>query len=497
MKKNNILTLLLLVFVILFLLYPTSYGIYNIKSIFLFLILFSILCCLIKKAKFRINEKYYILIIIILAIMSRIGIVLIFNSFISQVSDFGDAINASKTLIFSSSYHRIFTHWILWPSLINPLYKIFGNSQLVALLVNAIILILTSMLLYKIGSLLFNKRKYGFYASLLYIIWPANILYTLIFTQEHLCQLLLLLIIYLFLLQETRNLSNKNKFKSIILYVIIGILLGLSTFFKNFAPVFIIAFIIYYILYFLKNKIKKSELKWRAISIIIICLAFFASKNLIFIGIDKLAGVKVARNITPCYLNVGLRDKGVYNKINYEMYFNTAEQYNYDFNKTNKKIMKDLINYYKNKENSLSITELLDYKAKIIFGGDSARLLWVTKSFEVGEHYRIINIINKYIVPLNETFFIVLVFLVSIGIKDILIKKDLKIFLLYLTFYGSLLLLILVEAQNRYMYAVQPILCILAIQGLYYIKNLINTMREKIKESGELNNEKILEITKS
>ena len=51
--------------------------------------------------------------------------------------------------------------------------------------------------------------------------------------------------------------------------------------------------------------------------------------------------------------------------------------------------------------------------------------------------------------------------------------KNLDLFLLYLIFYGSFLLLLLVEAQNRYMYAIQFIMCILAVGGINYMLDII------------------------
>lgn len=250
MMKEKLLKATLIVFALLFLLYPTSYGIIDLKPIFIFLPILLSLFLFIKKFKIAISEKYYLPIILILSVITRIGVVIIFEPYITQVSDFNVAIHASKTLNFSGDYYRVFTHWIMYPYILNNIYKIFGNSQFVALITNAIILIATSIVIYKTTSILFKNKKYGFIASFLYLVWPANILYTLIFTPEHLCKLLLMVTLYLFLKSE----SNIPTIKKIILYLIIGILLGFSAFFKNFATVFMIAFIIYYILYINTSK---------------------------------------------------------------------------------------------------------------------------------------------------------------------------------------------------------------------------------------------------
>ena len=36
-------------------------------------------------------------------------------------------------------YHKIFTHWILYPNIIGVLFNIFGESQLVAFVFNAML----------------------------------------------------------------------------------------------------------------------------------------------------------------------------------------------------------------------------------------------------------------------------------------------------------------------------------------------------------------------
>ena len=475
--KDKIINIMLTIFTFLFLMFPTSYGVFDLRAIFIFVPLFAIVYLIKKKIKFKVQEKYYLLIIIVLAILTRIGVVLLFNSYITQVSDFSAALSASKTLSFVGDYYRVFTHWIIYPTMLNVIYKIFGESQLVALLTNAIILVLVSIMVYKVTSKLFKNRKYGFIAAIIYILWPANILYTLIFTQEHFCQLILLLVIYLFLITESR--VKYKKLSTILLYIIIGALLGLSTFFKNFAPVLILSFIIYYTLKYIKERENNKYIIIKILTIALIFMSYTITKNSIFLGIDKLVGEKVARNIIPCYLNVGLRDEGTYLYKNYGMYYDTIKEYNYDFDKANKKIMKDLIEYIKDKNSPIRKRAFFESKAKIAFSGDRARLQWIRESFRPGEHYRIINIIDENVMNLNDKYFITLVFLTSIGLIIMLKEKNLKVFLIYLILYGSLLLLLLVEGQNRYMYSIQPILCILSIPGIYYLKNIIEKTLKK------------------
>ena len=167
--KDKIFKILITIFALLFLIYPTSYGITDMKISFIFLFLLIPLLFLIKKMKFKIpiKDKYYPLIIFFLTLLSRLIVVLIFNPYISQVSNFKDALEGAMTLDFSSNFYRIFNHWTLYPAMLHVIFKIFGTSQLVALLTNVVLLSINSVLIYKIGSLLLNKKS-GFYL-LLYI----------------------------------------------------------------------------------------------------------------------------------------------------------------------------------------------------------------------------------------------------------------------------------------------------------------------------------------
>ena len=395
----------------------------------------------------------------------------------TQVSDFATSLNSSFNLDFQGDYYRVFTHWIIYPTIINFLYKLFGEFQIVAYLFNAIILIIVSIIIYKIGTHLFKNKKYGFWASLIYIFWPANILYTMIFTQEHLCALLLLLSLYLFL--KVVN-SNFKQYINIILLFLIGVLLGISTFLKNFSLVFIIAFIMFWIINLLNEKVNFNVILKKIIYTLVIIISLTFTKTIIFIGIDSLVKNEVARNIIPCYLNVGLRDNGTYSDKNYAMYFDTLKINNYDYDQTNKEIIKDLIKYWKEDKSIKDFIYLMDYKANIVFGNDNARISWVNSSLR--------NNINNYISIINNLFFSCLCILIAVGLIYMIKNRNLLLFLCYLMFFGSMLLLLLVEAQNRYMYSIQPLMCILSVSG---IKEL-----NKISKDGLLY-ERIFAINKS
>jgi len=182
---------------------------------------------------------------------------------------------------------------------------------------------------------------------------------------------------------------------------IVGILLGFSTFLKNFAPVFIIAFIIYYVLKSFNAVNLKKYTFFKMLTIFIIFISYSLSKTVIFNYIDNLVGQDVARNIIPCYLNVGLRDTGTYSDKNYNIYFLNLKVNNYNFDKTNDIVMKALIN---DSKYNLSIN-FFSNKADILFGGDFARISWVLNTLNFNYNSVYVLILNG----INLCFFTILV----------------------------------------------------------------------------------------
>ena len=475
--KLKILKVLLLIFSVLFIIYPISFSFINVLYFLFAIVVLAIIvaCCkYIPNFKFNIkgiDKKYFWIIILLLAVLTRVGVVLFFEKNVQQVSDFAISLKASKVLDFSGDYHRVFTHWILYPYLVSFVYKIFGNSQMVALLVNSVVLITNSVLIYCVATKL-SSKKTGLIAGLIYIFWPANILYTLIFTQEHFAQMLFLIVTLIFVCLEQ---NEKIKFsKKIFFCFIIGILLGLSIFFKNFAPVFLIAFVIYYILKILKIQFSKKIIIDSFVMIMSIFISFFAMKEIIFLKIDNMAGHKVLRNPTICYLNVGLKNDGRYNKETYGEYFNEMIENNYDYEKTNKTILNNLIKEIKKNKNMVN---LLNQKAKMIFGGDYERLEFVETSIR-DTSLQQQNIYGK-IENLNNLYYVFIMLLLFIGLFSLNSKKNLLNLFNYLIIFGSGLLILLVEAQNRYMYSLYGFLCILSAIGINCIKEFVDSNKLK------------------
>lgn len=116
--KNKIFNIFLLIFCFLFLIYPVSYALSNLRYVFIFLLIYFFLFKVLKDKINFVNEKYYLIIILVFAILTRFGVVLLLNSNVSQVSDFKNAMDSALSYDFTDIYHRVFTHWNIYPALI-------------------------------------------------------------------------------------------------------------------------------------------------------------------------------------------------------------------------------------------------------------------------------------------------------------------------------------------------------------------------------------------
>lgn len=359
----------------------------------------------------------------------------------------------------------------MYPKLTNLIYHIFGVSQLVALLLNACILTISCILVYLNSKIILKNDKYSFIATLMYIFWPANILYTLIYTQEHLCTLLLLLSTYILL----KNIDKKLDIYTILKYILIGLILAVSTFLKNFASVLLLSIFIYFILNIFIVENKKKYAINKGIICTLILITYICLRSIIFIYMDSVVQEKVMRSIAPCYINVGAKGNGTYNDVAYSEYFDELKKQNYDNKKTNKIIMHKLIKNINIKQ----YIKLLYNKAQIILGDDRDKTYWIFSTINSDGKYT--KYMSKF-AKINNIYYGILVILMATGLIKMVKEKNLKIFLMYLIFFGGMLLLILVEAQNRYMYALQYIICILASYGILTIDKLIDS---KINKSNE------------
>lgn len=414
-----------------------------------------------------INPRVMLFLIWLFCFIPRLIVILFLNDHMIQISDFGNALERARDMEFGSDYYRVFSHWILYPFVNHEIFRLFGENQSVAMVANNILLSFIPVFLFLLGKRICNS-KVGAVAAVLYIIWPSTILYVTIFCPDHYAALLLTIAVYLVivLLEKCHGECRKLK-KEASIGMILGFVLSISAFFKNFASVFLFALFLIICVNGIKRKNFFAFLRTIGIYVVVLC-SFILMKTAVFSGLETQVGNTVGRNIAPCYLNVGLNSvgNGGYDADLYNEYFSTLKEKNYDFENTNTQIMeqikKDIRKNYK------FLPSKLWHKAEINFAGDCAKMQWVKNSIEGKQVIKMSGWIESYGFYMTEWYWLFVGVLVLFGIVWMIFEKNEATLYIVVCVIGVAMELILVESQERYRYAVEPMFCLLAGMGYFY-----------------------------
>lgn len=469
--KQRVFSVCYLLFSVLFFIYPFFYAAVNIRPVIALALLLFALAYLKNRRQFRIELSHNQLLGIVLGlyVVTRVLAVAFLCTRTVQTSDFAAAFQQIPVLDFRSdvNYYANFVHWIFWPVVQHYILAPFGYTQLSVMVLNAVILFLVTLLIFKVCALLTKNDKCAFVAAAFYIFWPANILYVSVNTQEHLAALLILLVVWLLL----RHNPEKGSAVSLLRFAAVGILLGVCVFLKNFSMVIFIAMAITAVMWALKYKFSWRQAVLHVLLFAVAFGLFSATSGVLYRTADKLVGQPVNRSVAPCYAYVGLHSSGTggYSLELYQRYFSVLASTGYDYDETNRIILDELVHDIKDNER---IDVLLDRKATVAMVSDKARVQFVKGGFlEAGHEYAAEFLINDKSIldvqKINDWFYYIIMWCMAFGLIFAYRHRDLKFFFIYLSIFGSALLLLLVEAQGRYMYGIQPLYCVAAGFGLY------------------------------
>ena len=270
-----------------------------------------------------------------------------------------------------------------------------------------------------------------------------------------------------------RHNPEKGNIVSFLRFAAVGILLGICVFLKNFSMVFFVAMVITGLMWALKYRF---DWKKAVIHVLLLAVAF-GSYSVVTAALyrtaDHLVGQPVNRSVAPCYAYVGLHSTGTgtYNDALYRHYFSLLTYTGYDYDRTNDIVLDELMQDIKENE---SFDVLLDHKATVALSSDKYRIEFVQDSFlEAGHEYAASFLASDEsfldVQGINDWFYYIILWSMAIGLIIAYRQRELGLLFNYLVIFGSALLLLIVEAQGRYMYSIQPLYCIGASFGLYRV----------------------------
>ena len=156
---------------------------------------------------FILSVKYKALLVFFMTFFSRLFYLVCMRNQIAQISDFHTTLHYAQTGTYTENiiYYSHFPHKLVYPLF---LHSMGLDTQAKILMFQVICVSLIALSIYSIGKMMFSEQT-GFFASLLYIFWPSQIVYTSIISEEHLGGLLTLsCFILIFVMQK------KNKMKT-------------------------------------------------------------------------------------------------------------------------------------------------------------------------------------------------------------------------------------------------------------------------------------------
>ena len=406
------------------------------------------------------------IILFLVTFMVRYSYCCIFEPITRQTSDFGITLweAQSGSFVDMTEYYRYYLHKFFYPFFLH----LFGfRTQSSILFLQCVLASFIPVILYFIGKKIQNE-KLGLLAAGAYIIWPSQIFYMTIISEEHLAALITVLIVFLLidLVQKIENndssLSHPKKLFGE--FVLVGLSCGLSAFLKDWAIIVLIAVAVC-ALYLLI----KYDRRQRCILIAGILLMLF-TRSMVQTGISVLAesklGIEANNGVVTAQMYVSLdpEGKGLWDPERLSDYQEIVRENEYNFSDANKQAMQELIQ--KIKDNLGKMPSFLLYKGTNAYSDDADMLTWaLDNQMNPDYHQYFIGFIFvwKGISNLIYVFFVLCLCISAITLRNK------YVFFIELIVVGSILSGLLIECQGRYKYSIEPIWCVLIANAIYVL----------------------------
>lgn len=425
--------------------------------------------------KFDISHKKFLIALIILSLLIRIGSVIVIHN--PQFSDFETMFEISENFAggeLTEKNQAYINEWpyqiyfILYQSLIINLFK----KAIFLKIMNAIFSVFGICLIYRIANRLSGNRRVSQICTTLYAVFINPIIYNSVLANQHM---------FLFLVMLAFDLIFENKIikNDFIRIGIVGLILGIANLIRPEALICILAIIAFtvYMVILKHEKVKKAISK--ILILIVVYLVVSKVPGMILDNTDIFTAEGNADSTFWWRFVVGLdiENHGEWSEERYNEFFSLHgdERTNYAKERvisalSDIRVLKlfsiKINNFWNDFSNYCTLGYLYDSGVNV-FGNN------------IG-YTEFRNIVDSY----DYSIWCVILILAFIGLFCKNCKDENKFYLIYLA--GTFVIYLFIEIQGRYAFVYRPFVFILAVNGLLniieFIKNKKMIIEEKVNE---------------
>lgn len=404
------------------------------------------------------------------AFITRYSYCCIFGPITQQTSDFAVTLWEAEcgSFVDMVGYYRVYLHKFFYPFL---LHTLGFRTQDAIFFLQCIFTAFVPVVIYYIWEKITPNSRIGCIAAVVYIIWPGQLFYATVITEEHLAALVTVLIVFFLLdlvqtIEQEEQLSRNRK-KILAKFVIVGSLCGVSAFLKDWALIILVA-IIPCVLYLLVIY-KKQQRIILFVGIILILLARSAVQTGGAMLAERKLGVKANNQIiaSEMYVSLDPNGNGLWDPERLGEYQQMVQAHDYDFDAANREAMQEIVRRIK--ENLDKMPSFLLYKGTHAYGDDEELLAWPL-DYSMNPDYHQYFIANIYLwKSISKLFYAFVVACLCISAVTL---RNRYIFFIELISVGAILSGLLIECQGRYKYSIEPLWCLLVANAIYILMHI-------------------------
>lgn len=430
-----------------------------------------------------------VLMVFFAAFLFRMVLLYIFREDLVPFSDFNAAWEIARGNWEGGNinYYSLFPAYLNFSVLERLIIKIVGEKYICVLYIDAIFSALTSALLYLMSIQIFDKKRFiAICTSVLYAVYPTNILYLTVGTSEFITIFFNTLGLFFLVLIVK---SNEKK-KQLLFALLGGVMLGIGGSFKTYSIVMIIAFFLINFsgIFTAEHRELFKKIAASITILVLILVGYVGSSSMILNITSNYFGMELStKTAIPQYLLVGLNTESegqihvgtlsrLYNKeyLNNGMDFEAAKTFAFDLLKN------DWSNNFNEIAPNLAKKMIWAWQDDYIPVGYFLGRVGI--NLDSRTELVIYNFMNEYGGLFFEIAYLLIMILALIG--GIYFAKKRELVFLYeflaLSVFGYFCMIFIAEAQSRYKCLVMPYIIVMSGFGLNVIIDYIKGKKKLV-----------------